>query len=106
MENRKIYRPDSPQDGPMDGVQMRTDCIRTDFVENPKEGEAVFQQREKSDSHISASAEMGIFSIRDMESGVMLTVSFEDAMTLMAAAVDASKGTADSAEDNKDVSVT
>ncbi len=90
-EKRKICRPDSPTDGPMDGVQMKADCIRTDFIENSDEGEGLFTQRDKSDAHISASAEIGIFSIRDMKTGVMLTVSFHDAMELMAAAVDAAK---------------
>ena len=90
-ENKRICRPDSPADGPMDGVQMKADCIRTDFIENPAGGEALFTQREKSDAHISASVEIGIFSIRDMQSGVMLTVSLQDAMEVMAAAVDAAK---------------
>lgn len=90
-EKRKICRPDSPEDGPKDGVQMKADCIRTDFIENPEEGEALFQQREKSNSHISASVEIGILSIRDMQSGVMLTVSFQDVMEVMAAALDVAK---------------
>lgn len=89
-ENR-ICRPDSPQDGPMDGVQMKADCIRTDFIENPTENEAVFQQREKSESHINASVEIGIFSIRDMQSGVMLTVSLRDAMEVISEALAAAK---------------
>lgn len=88
-EKRKICRPDNPLDGPMDGVQMKADCIRTDFIENS--GEALFTQRDKSDAHISASVEIGIFSIRDMQSGVMLTVSFQDAMEVMAAAADAAR---------------
>lgn len=90
-EKKRICRPDSPMDGPMDGVQMKADCIRTDFMENPVAGEAMFTQMEKSDSHISASVEIGIFSIRDMESGVMLTVSLQDAMEVVAAAVGTSK---------------
>lgn len=91
VKKKKICRTDSPADGPMDGVRMETDCIRTDFVENPATKDAIFMQREKSDSHISASVEIGIFSIRDMESGVMLTVSLLDAMEIVAAAADASK---------------
>lgn len=90
-EKRKICRPDSPTDGPTDGVQMKADCIRTDFIENSREGEALFTQRDKSDAHISASVEIGIFSIRDMQSGVMLTVSLQDAMEVMAAAADAAR---------------
>lgn len=90
-ENRKICRPDSPTDGPMDGVQMKADCIRTDFIDNPNEKEGMFTQRDKSEAHISASAEIGIFSIRDLESGVMLTVSLQNAMELLAAAVDAAR---------------
>ena len=91
MEKNRICRPDSPSDGPVDGVQMKTDCIRTDFMDNPMGGEVVFTQREKGDAHISASAEIGIFSIRDMQTGVMLTVSIQDAIEVMKAALDASK---------------
>lgn len=90
-ETKRICRPDGPLDGPMDGVQMKADCIRTDFIENPTEGEALFTQRDKSESHISASVEIGIFSIRDMRSGVMLTVSLQDAMEVMAAALGVAK---------------
>lgn len=90
-EYRKIRRSDRPMDCPVDGVQMMADCIRTDFVENPGENEALFSQREKSAAHISASMEIGVFSIRDMQSRVMLTVAFQDAMEVMAAAVEAAR---------------
>jgi len=90
-EEKRICRPDSPQDGPMDGVILIADCIRTDFVENPNEDEAMFSQREKSEASISASAEIGTFSIRDKESNVMLTVAFDDAMNVMASAIEAAK---------------
>lgn len=90
-ENKKVCRPNCPSDGPADGVMLKTDCIRTDFLENPSEGEAAFQQREKGEASITASAEIGVFSIRDRVSGVMLSVAFEDAMEVMAKAVDAAK---------------
>lgn len=87
----EIKRPNTPQDGPADGVMGVVECIRTDFMENPAEGEAAFQQREKSQAHITASVEIGTFGIRDMATGVMLTVSLEDAMEIMKEAIDASK---------------
>ena len=86
-EEKKICRPDSPKDGPQDGVMLKTNCIRTDFLENPSEEEAVFQQQEKSEASITSSVELGTFSIRDRSSGVMLTVAFEDAMAVMADAI-------------------
>ena len=64
----EIKRPGSPQDGPGDGVMGVAECIRTDFLENPAEGEAAFQQRPKSEAHL------------------------EDAMEVMKLAIDASKG--------------
>jgi len=67
------------------------ECIRTDFLENPAEGEAAFRQMDKSQAHITASVEIGTFGIRDMATGVMLTVSLEDAMEIMKEAIDASK---------------
>ena len=88
----EIKRPSNPQDGPDDGVMGVVECIRTDFVENPAEGEAAFQQRPKSEAHITASVEMGIFEIRDMATGVMLTVCLEDAIEVMRMALEASKG--------------
>lgn len=90
-KEKRVCRPDCPSDGPQDGVMLKTDCIRTDFIENPGEGEAVFQQREKGEASITASAELGVFSIRDRVSGIMLTVSFGDAMAVMADAVKAAK---------------
>ena len=35
--------------------------------------------------------ELGIFSIRDMRTGVMLTVAFDDVMVLMANALEVAK---------------
>lgn len=90
-DSMEIKRPNTPQDGPADGVMGVVECIRTDFLENPAEGEAAFQQREKSQAHITASVEIGTFGIRDMATGVMLTVSLKDAMEIMKEAIDASK---------------
>lgn len=88
MDNEKVIcRPSSLQDGPTDGVLMKTNCIRTDFIENPKEGEALYTQRDKSEANITASVEIGILSIRDKQSNVMLTVSLEDAMEVIAEAL-------------------
>lgn len=93
MEDNKrvICRPDSPMDGPTDGVMMKTDCIRTDFLSNPNEGEAVFQQSEKSEASITASVELGIFSIRDRASGVMLTIALADAIEMCREAINVSE---------------
>ena len=88
----EIKRPSNPQDGPCDGVMGVVECIRTDFLENPAEGEAAFQQRSMSEAHITASVEIGTFGIRDMETGVMLTVCLEDAIEVMKMALEASKG--------------
>lgn len=89
MDKKTIKKPDSPQDGPMDGVMMVTDCIRTDFIENPAEDETLYTQKDKTKAHISASVEIGILSIKDMTTGVMLTVSLEDAVTVINSAVEA-----------------
>ncbi len=87
----EIKRPNTPQDGPPDGVMGVAECIRTDFLENPAEGEAAFRQMDKSRAHITASMEIGTFGIRDMATGVMLTVSLDDAMEVMKQALDVSK---------------
>lgn len=95
-EEKKIYHVDNPKDGPVDGVMMKTKCIRTDFIENPVEGEVPFIQKNNSKGGISASFELGIFSISDKESGVMLSVSIIDASEVLCAAFDASKSLDDS----------
>lgn len=87
----EIKRPRTAQDGPVDGVMGIAECIRTDFMEPPGNGDSLFQQREKSEAHITASVEIGSFGIRDMATGVMLTVSLEDAMGVIKEAIDASK---------------
>lgn len=90
MKENKIYRSDGIA-GPSDGIRMVTYCVRTDFIENPKKGELPFAQRERSDCHISASADIGTFSIRDMQSGTMLTVSLQDVLKVMVAVLDPTK---------------
>lgn len=93
MEERTkvMSHPDSPADGPMDGVMMKTDCIRTDFFQSPNESGAMFQQRDKSEASITASMELGTFSIRDRQSEVMLSVSIVDAMEVLAEAMNRAK---------------
>ena len=88
----EIKRPSNPQDGPGDGVMGVVQCIRTDFLESPAEGGAVFQQRPKSEAHITASVETGTFGIRDMTTEVMLSVSLQDAMEVIKLALEAAKG--------------
>ncbi len=87
----EIKRPNAPHDGPSDGIIGVCECIRTDFLENPTEGEAVFRQIDKSQAHITASMEIGIFGIRDMATGVMLTVRIEDVIEIIKEALDTSK---------------
>lgn len=90
-EEIQICHTDSPTDGPADGVMAKVECIRTDFIENPEGQGATFQQRPKGKANITASVEIGIFGIRDIDSGVMLTVSLTDAIEVIKAALDASK---------------
>lgn len=90
-KSKVISHPDSPMDGPADGVMMKTDCIRTDFFQSPAENGAMFQQRDKGAASITASMELGTFSIRDRQSNVMLTVSIMEAMEVLAEAMDRAK---------------
>jgi hypothetical protein len=87
----EIRRPDLPTDGPVDGIMGIAECIRTDFLENPAEGEAAFRQMDKSTAHITASVSIGILDIRDMNTGVMLTVCLDDVMGVIKEALEASK---------------
>lgn len=87
---KTICRPEGAANGPCDAVQLKTQCVRSDFTEN-EDGTVGFNQNDNSEANISASVELGIFSIRDKESGVMLTITFEDALMVMATALDAAK---------------
>ena len=82
---------DSHVDSPKDGIRMDTKCVRTDFNMDQKEGELPFTQKGIADCHISASYELGTFSIRDMETGVMLSVHINDAMEVLASAMEAAR---------------
>lgn len=89
--NKRMCRPDSPQDGPMDAVILKADCIRTDYIENPENGEVIYQQRDKGEASITASVEIGVFTIRDRVSNVSLSVALQDAMEVIAATLEAAK---------------
>lgn len=90
-KNKRIRHVEHPGEGPMDGVIMATACVCTKFEE-----EKIVNQDGPNGAHITASVEMGIFSIRDVESDIMLTISFEDVVDLIAeafgAAAEKSKG--------------
>lgn len=79
----------NPVDGPADGVMIDTKCIRTDFS---SENEQEFTQNDVTKAHISASVELGTFSIRDMSTGVMLTVPIFEAVCVVTEAIETSKG--------------
>lgn len=66
------------RDIPADGVMIDTKCVRTDFDNND-----TFNQSDLTDAHISVSLELGTFSIRDMNSNVMLSVSASDVAMVM-----------------------
>lgn len=90
MEENKIYRNADPKAGPLDGVQLRTDCVRTRFTKKNQQTGYPFKQA-GSKANVSASVETGTFSIRDLQTDVMLAIRLEDAMAVCAAAADAEK---------------
>lgn len=75
-------------DGPEDGIIGVTSCLRTDF---DKDDENKFSQLPKSEAHISTSVGLGLFSVRDMGTGVMLTCRLEDVYTVLVEAVKRSR---------------
>ena len=90
MEENKIYQNDDPKAGPLDGIQLRTDCIRTKFTKRPKKTGYPFRQVETK-ANVSASVETGTFSIRDMQTDTMVAIRIEDAMAVCAAAAEANR---------------
>lgn len=89
-EKNKICQNTDPKAGPLDGVQLKTDCVRTRFTKRIQKTGYPFKQ-EQTDANVSASVETGTFSIRDMQTNVMVAIRIEDAMAVCAAAVDASR---------------
>ena len=90
-ENKVILQSDGTGNGPKDGTQMVTNCIRTDFTRKKSKNHPGFKQRPMSKARISASTEVGVFSIRDMSSGVMLSVNVDDAIEVLAAMLQTQK---------------
>lgn len=78
-KDKRIRHVENPGDGPADGVTMATACVFTKFEDGN-----ISKQEGPNEAHITASAELGIFSIRDVKSDIMLTVAFEDAVSLIA----------------------
>ncbi len=89
MENKEILTNTDPEVGPLDGVQLKTECVRTKFIKE-KKNNIPFVQTETT-ANVSASVETGTFSIRDLRIDVMYTVSIDEVMAVCAAAADANK---------------
>lgn len=90
MEENKIYQNDDPKAGPLDCIQLRTDCIRTKFTKRPQKIGYPFRQV-VTKANVSASVETGTFSIRDMQTDTMVAIRIEDAMAVCAAVADANR---------------
>lgn len=90
MDENKIYKNEDPKNGPLDGIQLRTDCIRTKFTQKKQKTGYPFKQMQTK-ANVSASVETGTFSIRDIQTDTMLAIRIEDAMAVCAAAADASR---------------
>lgn len=93
MEKERTERQEA-QDGPADGVLEEVQCILTVF------GSENMQQSGPHVGRVSASVELGIFSIRDTELGVMLSISLQDAMAVMAKAARRAHKTAPAPDDS------
>lgn len=104
MEENKIYQNDNPKNGPLDGVQLRTDCVRTKFTQNRQKTGYPFKQSQTK-ANVSASVETGTFSIRDVQTNIMLAIRLEDAMAVCAAAADASRKAEGCTETKEDAGV-
>lgn len=89
-EKNKIYQNTDPKAGPLDGVQLRIDCVRTRFTRAVQKTGYPFKQAQ-TEANVSASVETGTFSIRDIQTNVMVSIRIEDVMAVCAAAVDASR---------------
>lgn len=85
-----IVKNSDPKQGPLDGVQLKTNCIRTKFTKHLQKNGLKFVQKD-TEANVSASMETGVFSIRDTRTDIMLSVRIEDAMAVCAAAIDAAK---------------
>lgn len=74
MEENKIYQNDNPKNGPLDGVQLRTDCVRTKFTQKRQKTGYPFKQSQTK-ANVSASVETGTFSIRDVQTNSRYSLS-------------------------------
>lgn len=90
MDENKIIKNEDPKMGPLDGVQLRTDCVRTKFTTKVQKNGCKFKMN-NTEANVSASIETGTFSIRDIHANTMLAIRIDDAMAICAAAADASR---------------
>ena len=70
------------REAPADAVALDALCMRAVLSDEHRNPEGPHK------AHITASAELGVFSIRDMEANVMLTVTLKDAMAVVSAATE------------------
>ena len=74
MEENKIYQNDNPKNGPLDGVQLRTDCVRTKFTQKRQKTGYPFKQSQTK-ANVSASVETAAASSSPQHAEVDFIIS-------------------------------
>lgn len=77
------------EEGISDGIVCAVNCVRTDF--ETVEGKRTYNQADSSLCHVRASVEIGIFTVHDMRTDTSITISLEDAIGIISAALIAGK---------------
>lgn len=90
------------EEGISDGIVCAVNCVRTDF--ETLEGKRTYNQANSSLCHVRASVEIGIFTVHDMQTDTSITISLEDAVAIMSAALTAGreKENEDSKEESRE----
>lgn len=81
MEEFKITRVEDPSYGPMDGVECRTDGVRTIFL--GKGNLRKISRQEKTKVDIKASCSVGVVSISDPKRNIMYTLSISEMAAIL-----------------------
>lgn len=90
---RKVFieRVTNPEEGPLDGVRLHTDCAATRFAQDEESGERKIAEQSLQDCAILASYQEGTMSVSVRgDINMMFTVRIDELFALMKMAADAS----------------
>ena len=85
-EKNKILINTDPNIGPLDGVHLKTDCVRAKLTRHVQKSGYNFKH-EIIEASIAASVNTGMFAIRDLETNIMVVIKLESVLNVCTEAI-------------------